>query len=89
MLEKLRKRIDEFIKEHDCTVYKARKSIKAGDKNPFGVRVNAIIDIQKYDPQAKKSKDNKLPKQETIVRLLDTMKVRYKLNDLGGIIKIY
>lgn len=89
MLEKLRKRIDEFIEEHGCTVYKARKLIKAGNKNPFGVRVNAIIDIQKYDPKAKKGKNNKLPKQETIVRLLDTMKVRYKMNDLGGIIKIY
>jgi hypothetical protein len=89
MLEKLRQRIDEFIKKHDHTIYKVRILIKEGGKNPFGIRVNGIIDIQKYDPNEEKGKNNKLPKQETIVRLLDHMEVRYKLNDLGGIIEIY
>jgi len=89
MLEKLRQRIEEFIKKHDHTIYKVRALIKGGGENPFGIRVNAIIDIQKYDPNEEKGKNNKLPKQETIVRLLDHMEVKYKLNDLGGIIKIY
>ena len=89
MLEKLRQRIKEFIKKNDHTIYKVRILIKEGGENPFGIRVNGIIDIQKYDPNKPKGKNNKLPKQETIVRLLDHMEVKYKLNDLGGIIKIY
>ena len=86
MLEKLRQRIDEFIKKNDYTIYKVRNLIKEGGKNPFGIRVNAIIDIQKFKHG---TGCNKLPKQESIVRLLDHMEVKYKLNDLGGIIKIY